>query len=206
MSPRAATSIQAQKNLRGPYAKTGEVRRRILEVCIEAFGSLGFHGTTMKDIARRAGISQTGLLHHFPTKADLLIGVLQERAEQEARIVLSGDRFPLISAQTRVISDNERRAGLIQLHSTISTEATAPGHPAHAIYKGRYDSLRLQLTREFSELAKLNRLRVETAPHVLADLYVAVIDGLQVQWLYDPSAVDISVRFRAFLQTVLKDA
>ena len=50
---------------RGQYAKTAAVRQRIIESCVDAFSQTGFHGATMKDIARRAGISQTGLLHHF---------------------------------------------------------------------------------------------------------------------------------------------
>ena len=192
--------------VRGPYAKTAEVRRKILEVCIEAFGSSGFHGATMKDIARRAGISQSGLAHHFPTKADLLIGVLQERAEQEARVIYGAARFPLISRQHANIVDNEHRAGLIQLHSIISSEATSPEHPAHLIYRGRYDNLRQELTREFAELRELGRLRVDTTPEVLADLFVAVIDGLQVQWLYNAEAVSMSRDFREFLKLVVTDA
>jgi AcrR family transcriptional regulator len=205
MSASVASPADGVKKVRGPYAKSAEVRRKILEVCIEAFGSSGFHGATMKDIAQRAGISQTGLIHHFPTKADLLIGVLQERAEQEARMVRAETRYPVISTQSMIIDDNRRRPGLIQLHSMISTEATAVEHPAHSLYRNRYDSFRSELVREFTELGELGRLRVETAPEILADLFIAVLDGLQVQWLYNPDAVDMSRDFEEFLKTVLRD-
>jgi AcrR family transcriptional regulator len=191
--------------VRGPYAKTAEVRQKILEVCIEAFGSSGFHGATMKDIAKRAGISQTGLMHHFPTKADLLIGVLQERANQEAQMLVESGRLRLIPSQGKVIADNSRRPGIIQLHSMISSEATADDHPAHEIYRTRYDELRQKLTTEFAELEELGRLRVQISPEVLADLYIAILDGLQVQWLYNRAAVDMQRDFRAFLGAVLRE-
>lgn len=191
--------------VRGPYAKTAEVRQKIIEVCIEAFGASGFHGATMKDIAKRAGISQTGLMHHFPTKADLLIGVLQERARQETRVHIESGPIQLISSQSRVIADNSRRPGIIQLHSIISSEATAEDHPAHEIYRARYDYLRQKLTAEFAELEELGRLRVQVAPNILADLFVATLDGLQVQWLYNRTAVDIQRDFQAFLGAVIRE-
>jgi AcrR family transcriptional regulator len=199
------TPDQQSKKLRGPYAKTAEVRRHILAVCIDAFGTSGFHGATMKDVARRAGISQTGLQHHFPDKADLLVAVMQERAAQESRIVLQAEDLRVISTQPKILADNEQRPGLIQLHSMISTEATSPEHPVHSLYKKRYESLRTELTNEFDTLRALGRLRVETESRILADLFVAVIDGLQVQWLYNPETVNMPEEFQAFLRTIITD-
>ncbi len=37
----------------------------------------------MVAVAEAAGLSQTGLLHHFPSKELLLAGVLQRRDEQD---------------------------------------------------------------------------------------------------------------------------
>lgn len=49
---------------RGPYAKSAGVRRRVLEACVDAFAQTGFYGATMKDVARRAGISYTARPPH----------------------------------------------------------------------------------------------------------------------------------------------
>ena len=61
---------------RGPYAKSARQRERIIATALEYFGQQGYHGTSMREIARETGLSQAGLLHHFPSKADLLIAVL----------------------------------------------------------------------------------------------------------------------------------
>lgn len=41
-----------------------------------AFVELGFHGATIRDIANRAGLSVPGVYHHWPSKQDLLVALL----------------------------------------------------------------------------------------------------------------------------------
>ncbi|PXY36781.1 TetR family transcriptional regulator [Prauserella flavalba] len=43
---------------------------------LEAFVELGYHGATIRDIAQRAGLSVPGVYHHWPTKQDLLVALL----------------------------------------------------------------------------------------------------------------------------------
>lgn len=91
----------------------------------------------MKDIAERAGISRTGLLHHFGGKAELLVEVLAAHERETAAIVREADDLDVLRTQLRVTQANEARPGLIQLHSIISSEATADGHRAHELYQAR---------------------------------------------------------------------
>jgi AcrR family transcriptional regulator len=190
---------------RGAYAKSAEVRRKILDACVDAFGASGFHGTTMKEIAQRAGISQTGLLHHFAGKEELLAEVLAAHEREAAEIVREADDLHALQAQLRVVQLNEKRPGMVQLHSILSSEATASDHPAHEVYRTRYDHLRLHLTRIFAELRGQGRLKVDTKSEILANLFVAVLDGLQIQWLYNSGAVDVSTGIEAFLAGVVAD-
>ena len=49
---------------------------------------LGFVGTTTTEVTRRAGVSLGAMLHHFPTKADLLaaaVGHVMQRRQDEFR-------------------------------------------------------------------------------------------------------------------------
>ncbi len=55
----------------------GDPRSRILAAAEEAFASQGFHGASLNSIARAAGLSNPGLIHHFPTKAALYLAVLR---------------------------------------------------------------------------------------------------------------------------------
>ncbi|MFF4465167.1 MULTISPECIES: TetR/AcrR family transcriptional regulator [unclassified Streptomyces] len=65
----------------GPHAKTAAIKRQIVDACTEAFGETGLYGATMKDIAKRAGISYTGLLHHFACKVDLLAVIVENELQ-----------------------------------------------------------------------------------------------------------------------------
>ncbi len=51
---------------------TGEERReRILEAALDVFAEKGFHGARSREIARRAGISETLVFRHFANKEQL---------------------------------------------------------------------------------------------------------------------------------------
>lgn len=46
--------------------------QRLLDAAVEAFADRGFHATTTRDIATRAGLSPAGLYVHYPSKTALL--------------------------------------------------------------------------------------------------------------------------------------
>ncbi|WP_454164382.1 TetR/AcrR family transcriptional regulator [Gordonia iterans] len=46
-----------------------------LAAALEAFTEHGYHGTTVRNIAARAGLSVPGLYHHYPSKQSLLQGL-----------------------------------------------------------------------------------------------------------------------------------
>jgi AcrR family transcriptional regulator len=47
----------------------------------EAFAQQGYHATSVRDIARRAGVSMAALYYHYTGKQELLFAVLRESAE-----------------------------------------------------------------------------------------------------------------------------
>jgi AcrR family transcriptional regulator len=199
------------KRERGPYAKSIEVRRSILEACTSAFGESGFHGVSMAEIARRAGISHTGLLHHFPTKEVLLTAVLtmqDARTEQFLAIhaELDGtDPIVVIRGMLEAVVGREHSVGLVEAAVTLSAEATAPNHPAHAHFLQRYAAIRRFLARQFRELDDEGRLRTSLSPEQLAAVTVALSDGLQTQWLYDSDAVDVDVAMHGALAAFIPE-
>src|SRR5580658_9040189 len=70
-----------------------ESREAILAAARQLFGQRGFRGTSLASIAEAAGLSQPGLLHHFPSKTDLLLAVLASRDASDGQMSsrLSGD-------------------------------------------------------------------------------------------------------------------
>lgn len=49
----------------------------ILDAAVRVFGSRGYHGTSVRDIAEAAGVSPGSLYNHFASKHDLLVVILE---------------------------------------------------------------------------------------------------------------------------------
>jgi AcrR family transcriptional regulator len=53
-------------------------RRQLLNVAIEAFGTSGFHKTSMSTLAAAAGVTKPVLYQHFRSKSELYLEVLRD--------------------------------------------------------------------------------------------------------------------------------
>lgn len=62
-----------------------ETRRALLDAAVESLIEVGFARTTTLEVQRRADVSRGALLHHFPSKNDLLVAAIDHLAEMRAR-------------------------------------------------------------------------------------------------------------------------
>ena len=62
-----------------------ETRRALLDAAVESLIEVGFARTTTLEVQRRAGVSRGALLHHFPSKAQLLVAAVDHLAEMRAK-------------------------------------------------------------------------------------------------------------------------
>jgi AcrR family transcriptional regulator len=62
-----------------------ETRRALLDAVVESLIQVGFARTTTLEVQRRADVSRGALLHHFPSKAELLVAAVDHLAEMRAR-------------------------------------------------------------------------------------------------------------------------
>lgn len=58
------------------------VRRQLLDVAAQVSSEKGLDHLTLDTVAREAGVSKGGLLHHFPSKQALLHGLCDEMLER----------------------------------------------------------------------------------------------------------------------------
>ena len=86
----------------------------------------------------------------------------------------------------RLIRHNAEVPGLVELYTRFSAEAVRPEHPAHPHFRDRYREIRQLIAEAVGELQREGQLRADIDPERFAVLAVALLDGLQVQWLYDP--------------------
>ena len=62
-------------------------RDKILEVAEARFAQRGFAGVGMRELALAAGLGKSSLFHHFPTKRELYVAVIERVIERiEARV------------------------------------------------------------------------------------------------------------------------
>jgi AcrR family transcriptional regulator len=77
---RAARAIATRRR---PQARALVTRRRLLEVAEQLFARAGYEGTSMADVAERAGVGVGTLYHHFPDKRALLVALIDDWGDRQ---------------------------------------------------------------------------------------------------------------------------
>lgn len=73
---------------RGPHAeRTAAMRVRLIDAAIDCLTRLGYGATTLQAVTDTAGVSRGAVLHHFPTRVDLMIAVAEYAAGKQNRQV-----------------------------------------------------------------------------------------------------------------------
>ncbi len=188
---------------RGPYSKTPQRHEQILATALAVFAEQGYNGSSIREIAERTGLSQTGVLHHFGSKTALLQAVLAQRDIVDwapYRESVYGANY--MTSMRQVMRHNAEVPELIQLYSTLAAEATKREHPAHGYFLERYEKTRIGATAQFERAIAAGDLPDDIDPHDAAVLFIAAMDGLQLQWLYD-SEIDMVKALDLFIRLFL---
>ncbi|MEV7402983.1 TetR/AcrR family transcriptional regulator [Streptomyces sp. NPDC091267] len=187
------------------YAKGRAKRVEILDQAMAMFGEVGYRGASLRMIATRCGISHPGLLHHFPTKQSLLLAVLEHRDEVDGEWLALGDPTGVdrLRRMVDLAALNAERRGIVELFSVLAAEATSTDHPAHAYFVERYRTSVLTTAVSYQEARDEGALRTGIAPDEAAQQLIALMDGLQTQWLLSGCATDMAGVLRAHVQAQL---
>ncbi|MEU9161784.1 TetR family transcriptional regulator [Streptomyces sp. NPDC048424] len=193
---------------RGTYAVGDARRQKILDTAVEHFAQWGFHASSLARISAGCGITQGGLLHHFRGKEDLLLSVLaqSERHDVERRF---GEPAASVAAYFTTLvdlaADNERRPGIVRMFNTLVGEAADPGHPAHEYFEQRYARVLGHTLDVLEAGVARGELRPDADCEAAGREILAVMDGLQIQWVLTPGNVDMPARLRGFLDRLLRE-
>src|SRR5919204_3182511 len=74
--PMSSSQTQTRRRMRGPERKA-----QLLRVARKVFGTKGFHGVSMEDVAREAGVTKPILYDHFSSKEALYLALLDADAQ-----------------------------------------------------------------------------------------------------------------------------
>jgi AcrR family transcriptional regulator len=191
---------------RGSYAKSDGKRRAILDAALEVFAQSGYRAGSLRNVAERVQMSEAGLLHHFPNKSALLAAVLERRDFRAMQFIPLDDEFggrSTLSGLLELASYNASVPGVVELYCTLSAEGTSPDHPAHQYFIDRYSWTREMIERAFAIIESEGDLRPGVTPASAATQTIAMMDGLQVQWLLDRDALDMTEELRNFFRRLV---
>src|SRR5690349_10120991 len=73
------TPDRAEPKRRGSYPKGQAKRQEIVDAALVVFGRSGWNSGSMREIAKRVGLTPAGLMHHFKNKEELFTEVLRQR-------------------------------------------------------------------------------------------------------------------------------
>ncbi|GAA4956582.1 TetR/AcrR family transcriptional regulator [Yinghuangia aomiensis] len=187
MDAERAARLDNIRTPRGRYAKGVRRRNEILAVALEVFATLGDKGALVKEIADRMGMSQAGVLRYFGSREGLLIWTLAERdrlAKEQAAGESYGDPLAPMAATLRRSAEV---AGLVRLYVNMAAASGFPTHPARDFFEVRNGDIIDALRDGLAELQRDGRIRPDVDPDAVARLALAASDGIQHQWLLDPT-------------------
>jgi AcrR family transcriptional regulator len=181
-------------------------REQVIETALGAFAEHGYRGVSLATIAQLAGISEPGLIHHFPTKAELLLAVVEFyelRNSELVRAATEASDGSLASALTALAAKHEADPTYIRLFTVLVAEAVSPEHPAHEWFVSRYERLRESLAERFAAEQDAGLIRSDLDPHLIARQVIAVFDGIQLQYLLAGGRLDLVEPLRRLLDSFM---
>ncbi|HWV49563.1 MAG TPA: TetR/AcrR family transcriptional regulator [Microbacterium sp.] len=169
-------------------------REQILKAAVEIFGNKGSTNGTLADVAEQVGITHAGVLHHFGSKQKLLLEVLAYRDQADVQD-LESKRIPfgpeLFMHLVKTAFENEKRPGIVQAYTVLSAESVTDEHPGREYFEHRYTVLRKDVSDAFADLCAQEGVTDTDTVAAASAAILAVMDGLQLQWLLHPDVVEL---------------
>ncbi|GAA5206194.1 TetR/AcrR family transcriptional regulator [Microbacterium kyungheense] len=187
-------------------------REEILTRALDVIAREGYRGASVKELADAVGLSQAGLLHYFDSKEELFTEILRKRDEIDSvSLGVNGDPVQGLTAAgdldldavrtgyLGVVRHNADVPGLVHLFARLSVDAADPEHAAHGYFVQRGADLRGFFAAAIAAGQASGDIDDRVEPDVLARLFQAVADGMQVQWMLEPD-VDMATTVDALFE------
>ncbi|WP_161962497.1 TetR/AcrR family transcriptional regulator [Nocardioides speluncae] len=164
----------------------------ILSAALDAFSEQGFHGTSVRDIARRVGVTVPSLYYHHANKEAILVDLLNQSLDHVGRVcsaalAATGPAphqrfFAMIEGLLRVVVHG---GPLAMMHY----ELRALTEPERSVYAARRREFELQLTESIEQAAAAHIFDV-THPREASRAVLGMVQAIPV-W-YRPERGDMT--------------
>lgn len=194
--------------VKGQVQRRGVERRKaIVQAALELFTLRGARGTSVADIAERVGISAPAVLHHFGTKNDLLLAVVEERDRRGETpfLELVGDGgLTGFSRMVEAAKEYENERGLMACYVVLEAENLQEGDVAHQYFVERAQVLRAVMADCIVKGQARGEIRGDVDPEAKGAEIVAFLAGAAVQWALDPS-LSLTGMYRTYFDALTRD-
>ncbi|WP_019927724.1 TetR/AcrR family transcriptional regulator [Nocardia sp. BMG111209] len=198
--------MSGQRPTARPYdtllAKGEERKLQILAVAQRLLSRNGWRSTTLAQIAREAGVTPAGLLHHFESKEQLLQAVLEARdTDDELHADQEGD---IIENLVNVADRFRRSPDLVGMFAVLLIENLEPDAPLHDRLLERYRAALASVSEGIRRGQRSGRFRTDIDPAVKAVEVVAFLNGMETSWLLDPS-IPLNTVFKEYVRSLERE-
>jgi len=154
-------------------------RGKILEVAEARFAQRGFAGVGMREVALAAGLGKSSLFHHFPTKAELWVAVIERviaRIEIHVLPALGASGGALaridraVDALIDALAEHPTTARLLLRSLVEEDELAAAPPPGAAEVEARIHGLVARFTALLAAGVEAGELRPASAPDAVQTL------------------------------------
>ncbi|OWV81312.1 TetR family transcriptional regulator [Rhizobium sp. N122] len=197
---------QTGEEKRRRRSRKGETRRaEILRAAMRRFAEDGYQNAAIGDIARDVGLSLPGLLHHFPTKVDLLLAILAKRDLESADFIghYRSDLSGLLQGMVAVFRRNTELLEVVRAFAILNAESLMKDHPAKAWFLARATQMQNDIAATFGRAIADGTIDAKIDGEEMAAELIAVMDGLQMLWLRDPTRFDMVGGLEAYVGRLL---
>jgi AcrR family transcriptional regulator len=146
------------------------------------------------------GTTNPGLLYYFGSKERLLHEVVSERqVHEQAELLTAVDPTTrTIPKLGDVVRHNVANAVFIRLYAVLAAENLDDGDPLHDFFVERYAIARELVAQSVRTSKDAGEVRADADEEQVAAEVVAMLMGLELQWLMDPDHVDLVARVDAY--------
>jgi len=158
---------------------------------LRLFAARGFRGTSIAAVASEVGLTDAGVLHHFPTKRALLASVLERSTLDslaDAREVFAPGGVEALRRLAEWGTVMERQPHQTGLEITLGAESLDADADLHEFFRTRYRTLQRWLRRAIETGIERQELRADTDARAESTSLIAFLDGIRLQWYF--GAVD----------------
>jgi TetR/AcrR family acrAB operon transcriptional repressor len=172
-----------------------QTRQDLLDAALTIFSQKGYTAARLEDIAEAAGVTRGAIYHHFGSKSELFLALLEEATavgnSAIDRAVSEGGTFVEVLSRILVYTFNlvedDRR-----FSEVMALQLTTPD--VDALAQRRYDEaqeLVQSISGFFRVIIEQGELRPDLDPEIAARAFLGFQNGLAMLWLANRQAFSI---------------